>query len=641
MIKKILIVLGIISPSFVSSHEGNPVRKLLLAIFLMGFSTARASTILNVPFNGNANDSGPNTWNFTNIGSVPFILANVTGGFPSTGMAGQFGNTKYFTNPSLWGYLTSTAGVVQLDFDVYIMDITSIPVIIGETSSTSQLAYYSPDNKWRWISNGATDEGIHVAKQNQWQHVEMVCGTTTKILIVDGIQEINTGGNGKFAGTAMLFGTGAVASNWWTGYVSNLVVVNAALTPTNTPTQVVPPVISISGTPVVTPAYTWEAGQMGEPSVVKNGSKLFLYFTGSSVSPAIGLLTASASVYPGPGAWADGLVTGNPVIGDGYGNTSHSVARANVVWNATESKWFAYGFDTTTNNIQLFKSSDGYAFTPVSWTCAAYTETSGATSLQNNKETFDSGTGNWYMSVNWQAVSGLFYTALYVSTDNGNVYHIITSPQPYMAPATNAALTGFVNFNSVGSILQGYLMTTTSTAQAAPEQIYFASGQGAMNISVYKTPVIPLQPGAAGEGDVYDYYQNGQLDLFYGQSLTVDSNEKIYLGQGPTPTFTISPTYTWTPTATPTVTPSNTQTWTPTASPSATPTASPTISPTFTASQTFTSSPTATPIPTATPCSHAPCGNWWDMFSRRRRRASLPGPVRPYAFCWDPTLDLF
>lgn len=77
---------------------------------------------------------------------------------------------------------------------------------------------------------------------------------------------------------------------------------------------------------------------------------------------------------------------------------------------------------------------------------------------------------------------------------------------------------------------------------------------------------------------------------------------------------------------------------TPTNTPTSTPTWTPTITPTASPTPTSTSTPTITPIPTKTPCTGAPCGQWYQQ-QRRRRRSDLPGPFRPNEFVYDITLE--
>ena len=197
---------------------------------------------------------------------------------------------------------------------------------------------------------------------------------------------------------------------------------------------------------------------------------------------------------------------------------------------------------------------------------------------------------------------------------------LITLLLAMMAATASATITNVSVVPSSNAIIVNW----RSDVVEQNDYVLFAQSSSCANLSItvqttntcsnlHQVVLTGLVPGTTYCLKPHGYFCPGQQVDYTASQIQVTTN----LFDTPTPTFSVSPTYTvtqtssptptWTPTVTKTATPSATPTWTATATPSATstltatPSATATRTPSFTYSPTLTATPTYTATPTWTP----------------------------------------
>lgn len=191
------------------------------------------NTVCILNFEGNANDSSGNAYNFTNTGSVTFNTspAPIPQGLNN---AGQFSDTKYFTAPA--GTLTglSTISTFTIQFYVYVDSLTSHPVLVRWADSGSNYLEILATGDAFWASAGDANLSSTVGDfvEDTWYHVAWVGSATSRTIYKNGVS-IATVASGNAIGTLTNFELGRHVSFptfFLNGYLDQFRVSNVAVT---------------------------------------------------------------------------------------------------------------------------------------------------------------------------------------------------------------------------------------------------------------------------------------------------------------------------------------------------------------------------------------------------------------------------
>jgi hypothetical protein len=535
------------------------------------------------------------------------------------------------------------------------------------------LAAYSATGLWRLYVNGNDNYSGNTISDSTCYFFDIRGTSSNLTLIINGTTEINASEDATWKGSDLRIGYNAFGGAGMTGYVEDFQFFDSAATPTptvtmtNSPgstntftvsptitqtftiTKTITQTFTVSPTPtpsptpvfmarftpyasnpILTPGYTWETGNTSRLSARVDDDDLIkgVYAAGpysSHPGPALNTFTAADPLNP--------IRTGvNPVIGSGYGGQADSADRATFYivgpgWPYTNggTKEYRVYYQKGSNPTDIYLSTSPDF---VTWTDQGSVIAAGISGPSNV-------TGGWNSVGIYYDGSKFLITAqgacngacdvLFQSTDGKTGFTYVTTlmdlQQGYSPPYSGRSFFAPASGTQNNQIQDFFTMRDSGITLSGVTNIYHALAiNGLQNEIVAPDPAENLgsvsttsnvqmanPDGLIGpclvpwHGKCYLYYtiyDNTNLVHRIGVSTFYGRIDNLFLNNTDTPTPTISPTFTTTPT------PSMTS--------------------------------TVTPLPTATACTGAPCGNWWDIF-RRRRRGAIPGPVLAY----DPLASLY